>query len=550
MAVNISLLAGAAAQFFDGNGNPLSGGKIYTYAAGTTTPQTTYTTSAGNVTHANPIILDSAGRVSSGGEIWLTNAVNYKFVIADSSDVVIGTYDDISGNGSGILSSLAASNGSSLIGFIQAESGAVARTVQSKLRESVSVFDFMTSAEIADVQAGTFLIDVSGAIQNAIDSGATCIFFPSGSYRVNSKITITSATGVRDIIGVGLVTLKLYTAVQASIFEVQPGKQFLSIKNLRLDSNGNKNDGLQTYGILTSNNAYSSYDNIRCTNFSGAGMEHRQCVYVLVNNYTCNSCFYGLSWQKYLGIQCTASTVNSAYISGCKRGLTQDDAVAMQYNQVILEYCGDAVSSDAAFHIDGGQCQANYLYCEVNERNILMNDASIDYVNKYILAATAPDIITYSGVPFNERGSVQVLAYEIQTPRLKPDSLTNRDLTIGENLVAPIAGGSVKWGQTTTERAAGAVTSGVWTTIYTVSGQTGDGAARKGYRYAVYAGRADLTTGYDTGVILNGVLYSDSGVTPAWLRISGNSVQLNITNTSYGLDYGISLMITNGIGAP
>lgn len=413
-----------------------------------------------------------------------------------------------------------------------------------------NVFDFMTAAQIADVQARTYTLDVSAAISAAIASGNKTILFPDGGYRVNSGFVITTSTLARQFIGEGQPTIKLYTAVQASIFEVQPGNQFLYFKNLRLDSNGSKNDGLQTYGILTANLAYSQFDDIRCTNFSGAGMEHRQCVYLIVNNYTCNNCSYGLSWQKYLGIQCTAATVNSAYISGCLRGVTQDGAVAMQYNQLILEYCGDTVSSDAAFHLDGGQCQANYLYCEANNRNIIIDDATVDFIGKYVFAATAPDIISYSGISFDQRGVVQVLPYEIQTPRLKPDSLTGRDLTIGENLVAPVAGGSVKWGQTTTERVAGTLTSGTWTTIYTLSGQSGDGAARKGYRYAVYAGRADLTTGYDTGVILNGTLYSDSGSNPAWLRVSGNSLQINVTQSSYGLDYGLSLMITNGIGAP
>jgi len=41
MAVNLSSLAGVGAQFLDNNGNVLTGGKLYSYAAGTTTPQTT-----------------------------------------------------------------------------------------------------------------------------------------------------------------------------------------------------------------------------------------------------------------------------------------------------------------------------------------------------------------------------------------------------------------------------------------------------------------------------------------------------------------------------
>jgi hypothetical protein len=67
--VSLSIFGGVGAQFFDNNGNPLSGGKIYTYEAGTTTPLATYTSSSGDTAHTNPIVLDAGGRVP-GGEIW------------------------------------------------------------------------------------------------------------------------------------------------------------------------------------------------------------------------------------------------------------------------------------------------------------------------------------------------------------------------------------------------------------------------------------------------------------------------------------------------
>ena len=97
MAVNLSPVGGVAAQFFDNSGYPLTGGKLYTYAAGTTTPAATYTTSAGSTAHSNPIVLDSAGRVPSGGEIWLTDGLIYKFVLKTSTDTLIATYDNITG---------------------------------------------------------------------------------------------------------------------------------------------------------------------------------------------------------------------------------------------------------------------------------------------------------------------------------------------------------------------------------------------------------------------------------------------------------------------
>lgn len=93
MAYNISGFAGAGAQFFDNNGDPLSGGLLYVYTAGTTTPVTTWTSNSGAVANTNPIVLDSAGRTPN--EIWLNSGVTYKFVLKTSTGVLIGTYDNI-----------------------------------------------------------------------------------------------------------------------------------------------------------------------------------------------------------------------------------------------------------------------------------------------------------------------------------------------------------------------------------------------------------------------------------------------------------------------
>jgi hypothetical protein len=99
MTVFLSPVGGAGAQFFDNNGNPLSGGKLYTCSAGTTTPHATYTSSSGAAFHTNPIVLDSAGRVPGSSEIWLSDGQVYKFVLKTSADVLLATWDNISGAG-------------------------------------------------------------------------------------------------------------------------------------------------------------------------------------------------------------------------------------------------------------------------------------------------------------------------------------------------------------------------------------------------------------------------------------------------------------------
>jgi hypothetical protein len=120
-AVSLSIFGGVGAQFFDNNGAPLSGGKIYTYEAGTTTPLASYTSSSGNTAHTNPIILNSAGRVPNGGEIWVQLRL-YKFTLETSTGVLIATYDNVgssfnataiianfTGNGSTVAFTLASS---------------------------------------------------------------------------------------------------------------------------------------------------------------------------------------------------------------------------------------------------------------------------------------------------------------------------------------------------------------------------------------------------------------------------------------------------------
>jgi hypothetical protein len=175
MTVNLSALAGAGEQFFDNNGTPLSGGKLYSYEAGTTTPQITYTTAAGNVAHTNPIILNSAGRVAAG-QIWLTAGENYKFVLYTANDVLIASWDNITGiDGTGIAAN--ASN----VAYDPAGTGAVATTVETKLRETVSVKDFGA--------VGDGVTDDTAAINLAIvavgSAGGGTVYFPAGTYIVD-----------------------------------------------------------------------------------------------------------------------------------------------------------------------------------------------------------------------------------------------------------------------------------------------------------------------------------------------------------------------------
>ena len=75
----------------DTNGDPVAGGKLHTYAAGTTTNQATYSDVNLTSANANPVVLDSAGRAT----LYIPAGASFKYVLKSSTDVTIWTADNI-----------------------------------------------------------------------------------------------------------------------------------------------------------------------------------------------------------------------------------------------------------------------------------------------------------------------------------------------------------------------------------------------------------------------------------------------------------------------
>lgn len=218
MAVNLSPVGGVAAQFFTNSGAVLTGGKLYTYAAGTTTPAATYTSSNGATPWTNPIVLDAAGRVPSGGEIWLTDGINYKFVLKDANDVLIATYDNISGINSNF----------------------VAYTAQQEIQTATAGQTVFTLATI-QYQPGTNSLSVfvdgvnqygPGAMYAYVETDSTTVTFNAGLH-VGAEVKFTTtqqqAAGAVDAQQVSYVppfTGSVATNVEAKLAQTVSVKDF------------------------------------------------------------------------------------------------------------------------------------------------------------------------------------------------------------------------------------------------------------------------------------------------------------------------------------
>lgn len=129
-------------QAFTSTGAMMAGGRLYFYVAGTTTKKDVYTDAAGSVPHTltsdgvggEYLALDARGEAPA--PLYLTSGA-YDVTLKTAAGATVWTRQ-----ADPVGADLAASTGSASIGFLQAGSGAVATTVQAKLRESVSITDF------------------------------------------------------------------------------------------------------------------------------------------------------------------------------------------------------------------------------------------------------------------------------------------------------------------------------------------------------------------------------------------------------------------------
>lgn len=178
-------------QQFDANGDPLSGGEIFVYLAGTSTPATTYTTKAGGTPNTFPIDLNTLG-VNEDGEVWLIGGSAYKFVIKDSAGVTLRTLDNISGiNDTAITAD------------------------QWVVYQSPPTYVSATSFTVAGDQTQTF--QVRRRIKTTNTGGTIYSTITASSYLApNTTVTVQNDSGVLDS-GLSQVSYGLISVLDSSV---------------------------------------------------------------------------------------------------------------------------------------------------------------------------------------------------------------------------------------------------------------------------------------------------------------------------------------------
>jgi hypothetical protein len=174
--------------FTDIDGQPLEDGYVWIGVANLApivNPITVYWDAALTIPAAQPIRTRGGYPMNSGTPARLYVNSDYSIQVQNKNGSVVYSAPTATERYSNIVvSGIDASE----VSFLQAGTGAVVRTAQSKMRDTVSVFDFMNAAAIADVKNETLLIDVTSPIVAALASGAKNVYFPQGKYKTTATI--------------------------------------------------------------------------------------------------------------------------------------------------------------------------------------------------------------------------------------------------------------------------------------------------------------------------------------------------------------------------
>ena len=193
-----------------------------------------------------------------------------------------------------VTSDLSGSTGSALVGFLQAGTGASARTVQAKLRDVVSVKDFGA--------VGDGVTDDAAAIQAAIDevgaSGGGVVFFPAGVYIIGATIYLRQGVFLLSIGRSATIKQKTAGGLNVLVDFNTHSAHYAGIDGLIVDgdlTNNQKDVATERFAVFVGAANYASVINTKVRNYAGHGVYVSSGMHPIVNdNILENLYFYGV----------------------------------------------------------------------------------------------------------------------------------------------------------------------------------------------------------------------------------------------------------------
>lgn len=360
------------------------GASIYVYQSGTTTLVSLYSDVSLTTPIANPYVVPAGAAVP---EIYHEHTGNIRVRIVAAGGAVVSDDDPYQAPVSDIdLASTDTGKGAALVGFQQDGAAAVTRTTASKLKEIVSILDYIPEEEHEAIKNETSTYDCAAAFQSAVDEART-IIVPNGKYIVNSA-TVREATngGARNIVGQN----RLYSKVVAGATLAASGGPIfwfgnsnghgnyrLRFQNLYLDGGGtNANRGSDGAIGLRAHECGTSFigdlyiarciraiDAIGCIGYSFGGerTEFYYCQEGLWHTAPTGGAASGstggnslTTTESFLSLNDNINHIQNLWFSGvnkpirCTGGLTQID-------HVILQSCGGGATDDLIHLIDANE---------------------------------------------------------------------------------------------------------------------------------------------------------------------------------------------------
>ncbi|CAB4141567.1 Intramolecular chaperone auto-processing domain containing protein [uncultured Caudovirales phage] len=347
--------------FTDIDGQPLEDGYIWIGVANLApivNPITVYWDAALTIPAVQPIRTRGGYPINSGTPARLYVNSNYSIQVQNRNGSVVYSAPTATERYNEVV--LTGINAADVL-YDPAGTGAVQTTVQQRLRQQTSVFDFMTAAQIADVQANTALLDVTAAIQKAFDHAGNnggAVFFPSGTYRTSAVISMPSSNVWVPFIVQGSGDSIIKSTHNGAAINGMPSQNW-QLRGMQFDGPGTGSTSSTGFlGSLTQGSIeYCQFKNY----YKGINIDNTIMAYL--NRVIVTSCEFGIH-----GVETTGTSfmnlinITNTWVSNCNVGIKGQTWFACTMTNVVSEYnttYGGQFTGMSSLTMDAVWCEGN-----------------------------------------------------------------------------------------------------------------------------------------------------------------------------------------------